>query len=79
MPVEIRELVIKATIGVDWENKTINDSSAKSGCPQLPTPEEIAAFVNEYFRDRNAKSLTFDQRQLSTFLREWLALFPSTP
>ena len=47
MPVEIKELVIKATVALDWENKTITDTGDDIVCLRLPDEKKIALYVNE--------------------------------
>ena len=73
MPVEIRELVIKALVALDWENKTVTETEENIVCLKLPGEKQIAIYVEEYFRQRRAKTLMFDQSQLSAFLLEWQA------
>lgn len=73
MPVEIRELVIKAMVALDWENKTVNETEENIVCLRLPGDKAIAAYVNEYFMLHKAKTLLFDQSKLSAFLIEWQA------
>ena len=57
MPVEIRELVIKAMVALDWENKTVNETEENIVCLRLPGDKAIAAYVNEYFMLHKAKTL----------------------
>jgi hypothetical protein len=71
MPVEIRELTIKATLAVDWENQTVSENKEKIVCLILPTGQDIAAYVERYFKKHKAKTLPFDQSRLSAFLLEW--------
>ena len=73
MPVEIRELVIKAVVALDWDNKTVTETKENIVCLRLPADKDIAAYVNEYFREHNSKTLLFDQSKLSAFLIEWQA------
>lgn len=73
MPVEIKELVIKATVAFDWENKTITDTGEDIVCLQLPAEKKIALYVHEYFNQHKAVSLTFDAGKLTAFLMEWQA------
>ena len=71
MPVEIKELIIKATIAVDWDNQTIKENKENIVCLVLPGREDIETYVEGYFRQHNTKSLRFDQSKLSAFLIEW--------
>jgi len=71
MPVEIRELVIKAVVALDWENKTVNETEENIVCLKLPGDKAIAAYVQEYLSQHKAKALWFDQSKLSAFLMEW--------
>ncbi|MEP7143121.1 MAG: DUF5908 family protein [Ferruginibacter sp.] len=71
MPVEIRELVIKAQVALDWENKTATGAEENIVCLRLPGDKDIATYVKEYFRQHKAKTLLFDQSKLSAFLVEW--------
>ncbi|MEP6926057.1 MAG: DUF5908 family protein [Ginsengibacter sp.] len=71
MPVEIRELIIKATIALDWENQTVQENQENIVCLRLPGKESIATYVEEYFRQHEAKELKFDQSTLTAFLVEW--------
>ncbi len=73
MPVEIKELVIRATVALDWENKTIAQTEENIVCLRLPQPKAIEAYVYEYFQQQKAKTLIFDQSKLSLFLLEWQA------
>ena len=73
MPVEIRELVIKATIALDWENKTVKETEENIVCLKLRDDKDIATYVKEYFNQHKAKTLSFDQSELSAFLLEWQA------
>ena len=73
MPVEIKELVIKATVALDWENKTITDTGDDIVCLRLPDEKKIALYVREYFSQYKAATLTFDESKLSAFLMEWQA------
>ncbi|MEO6733105.1 MAG: hypothetical protein ABIN01_17910 [Ferruginibacter sp.] len=71
MPIEIREVVIKATIALDWENKTVNETNQNIVCLRLPDADSMSAYVKTYFEQRKAKTISFDQSTLSTFLLEW--------
>ena len=73
MPVEIKELIIRATIALDWDNQTIKENKENIVCLILPAREDIERHVEEYFRQHNTKSLRFDQSKLSAFLIEWQA------
>jgi hypothetical protein len=73
MPVEIKELVIKATVALDWENKTITDTGDDIVCLRLPSEKKIALYVHEFFSQHKAETLTFDESKLSAFLVEWQA------
>ena len=73
MPVEIRELVIKALVALDWDHKTVEETKENIVCLRLPAEDDIAAYVREYFRKHNYKTLEFDQSKLSAFLVEWQA------
>ena len=73
MPVEIRELIIKATIALDWDNQTVKENKENIVCLMLPGREDIATYVEGYFRQHNTKTLEFDQSKLSAFLIEWQA------
>ncbi len=75
MPVEIRELVIKAVVAVDWENKTIDESKENIVCAK----EDVAGYVNEYFRKNNSRTLLFDQSKLCDFILEWQASLVTKP
>lgn len=71
MPVEIRELVIKAMVALDWENKTVTEAEQDIVCLRLPDEKAIANYVKQYFEQQKAKTLSFDQSKLSIFLAEW--------
>jgi hypothetical protein len=73
MPVEIRELVIKALVALDWENKTATGTEENIICLKLPGDKQIANYVKQYFRQQKAKTLLFDQSKLAAFLLEWQA------
>lgn len=73
MPVEIRELVIKALVALDWENKTVTETGENIVCLKLPGDKHIGAYVQGYFEQHKAKVLSFDQSKLSAFLSEWQA------
>ena len=73
MPVEIRELIIKASIALDWDNQTVKENKETIVCLRLPGKEDIATYVEGYFRQNNTKALMFDQSTLSAFLIEWQA------
>jgi len=70
MPVEIRELVVKATVAVDWENQTVNIKDDED-CLKLPADKEIVSYVKKYFKKNNAKKLSFTRSALSDFLITW--------
>lgn len=71
MPVEIRELVIKATVAVDWNNQTVTTFNKDEVCIKLPLNKEVVAYVKKYFRKSKTKELLFDESRLSEFLIEW--------
>ena len=71
MPVEIRELVIKAVVALDWDKKTAEETKENIVCLRLPANEDISEYVREYFREHNSKTLLFDQSKLCAFLIEW--------
>ena len=73
MPVEIREVIIKATLALDRENQTVSENKENIVCLILPTGEDMVAYVKRYFKKHKAKTLSFDQSKLSTFLLEWQA------
>jgi Family of unknown function (DUF5908) len=73
MPIEIKELVIKATIALDCENKTATQMSENIICLRLHNEKGIETFVNEYFSRHKAKTLMFDQQKLAAFIMEWQA------
>jgi hypothetical protein len=73
MPIEIRELVIKATVALDWENKTVTEMEENIVCLRLPGDKYIAAYVKQYFKQQRLKALSFDQLKLTAFLVEWQA------
>ena len=73
MPIEIRELVIRATVALDWANQTANQTEGDIVCLKLPDDKKIAAYVKEYFRQQKAKAISFDQAKLTAFLVEWQA------
>jgi hypothetical protein len=73
MPVEIRELVIKATVALDWENKTVTEGEENIVCLRLRDEKAIAMYVKQYFEQQRAKTLSFDQSKLAAFLVEWQA------
>jgi Family of unknown function (DUF5908) len=73
MPIEIKELVIKATIALDCENKTATQVPENIICLRLPNEKGIKTYVNEYFNRHKAKTLMFDQQQLAAFIIEWQA------
>ncbi|MBC7886327.1 MAG: hypothetical protein H7Z13_00450 [Ferruginibacter sp.] len=73
MPVEIRELTIKAMVALDWENKTVKETDENIVCLKLPGDKHIAAYVKEYFRQTRSKTVMFDQSKLAAFLSEWQA------
>jgi hypothetical protein len=71
MPVEIKELVIKATVAIDWENKTVTETGDDIVCLRLPNQKVITNYVSQYFNQERAKTLSFDQATLAVFLAEW--------
>ncbi len=73
MPVEIRELVIKATVALDWENKTVQETNENIVCIKWPGEKAIAVYVEAYFNQYKEKELMFDQSRLRAFLLEWQA------
>lgn len=73
MPVEIREITIKAMVAFDWENKTVKEIEENIVCLKLPGNKVISAYVKEYFKQHKAKTKLFDQSKLSAFLLEWQA------
>ena len=73
MPVEIKELTIKATIAIDWDNQTVKEDKENIVCLRLPNKEDIKTYVNGYFRQHSTKTLVFDQSKLSAFLVKWQA------
>ncbi|MEO8763411.1 MAG: DUF5908 family protein [Ginsengibacter sp.] len=75
MPVEIKELIIKATIAIDWENQTVEENQESTVYMKLPGKEEIKKYVKGYFRQQNSRILEFDQSKLADFLVKWQASF----
>jgi hypothetical protein len=75
MPIEIKELVIKATIALDCENKIATQVPENIICLCLPNEKSIETYVNNYFIRHKAKTLMFDQVQLAAFIMEWQASF----
>ena len=73
MPVEIRELIIKATVAIDWDNQTVQENNDNIVCLKLPGKKEIKKYARGYFKQQNSKTLEFDQSKLSDFLVEWQA------
>lgn len=71
MPIEIRELIIKATVAVDWENQSVTTVKEKKDCPKLPTNKEIDNYVMKYFRKNGSQKIVFDRAALSAFLIKW--------
>jgi Family of unknown function (DUF5908) len=71
MPVEIKELIIKATVAVDWENQTVSTVSEDEVCLKFPVNKEIVSYVKKYFKKNKTKKLLFDKSELSSFLIEW--------
>ena len=71
MPVEIRELVIRATVGLDWENKTVTEKEENIVCLRLRNEKTISSYVKKYFKKQKVKTLLFDQSKLAAFLLEW--------
>jgi hypothetical protein len=71
MPIEIKELIIKATVAVDWENQTVSDVNNKDAFLRLPLNKEIVLYVRSYFRKNKIKKILFDETELSAFLVEW--------
>ncbi|MEJ7671618.1 MAG: hypothetical protein WKF59_02630 [Chitinophagaceae bacterium] len=71
MPVEIRELVIKAIVALDWDSKILEQTKENIVCLRLPSNEVIDAYVKEYFRESKNKTLVFDQSKLSSFTVQW--------
>ena len=71
MPIEIRELVIKATVALDWDNKTVNETQENIVCLRLPSEEQISRYVRDYFMKNESKTLVFDERKLLGFMAEW--------
>jgi len=76
MPVEIKELVIKATVTVDWEKQTITAEKKDEICIKLPVNKEIISYVKKYFRKNKTKKLVFNKSGLSAFLIEWKDSLP---
>ena len=70
MPVEIKELVIKALVAFDCENKTVTAATENIVCLRFPDNKEIAAYVSTYFNQHKAKTMLFDQSKLAAFLVE---------
>ena len=73
MPVEIRELTIKATLALDCDNQTIKENDENIVCLRLPDNEKISKYVEQYFKQNKSRSIEFDQSKLSAFLAEWQA------
>lgn len=73
MPVEIKELVIKALVAFDCENKTITPVAENIVCLTLPDNKQIAVYVSAFFNQHKAKTMSFDQLKLTAFLLEWQA------
>jgi predicted house-cleaning NTP pyrophosphatase (Maf/HAM1 superfamily) len=71
MPLEIKELIIRATVAVDWENKTVSAINDKEVCFKVPPDKEIISYVEKYFRKNKTKKISFDKPELSAFLIEW--------
>ena len=71
MPIEIRELVIKAMVALDWDNKTVNETQENIVCLRLPSEEQISRYVRDYFMKNESKTLEFDERKLLAFMVEW--------
>ncbi len=73
MPVEIRELIIKATVAIDWENKTATETGDNIVCLRLPNAKTIASYVERYFIQQRKETLSFDQASLAAFMAQWQA------
>ena len=73
MPVEIKELVIKALVAFDCENKTVTATNENIVCLTLPDNKQIAGYVGALFNQHKAKTISFDQSKLTAFLIEWQA------
>ena len=73
MPVEIKELVVKALVALDCENKTVTPASDNIVCPTLPDNKEIEVYVSAFFNQQKAKTISFDQSKLIAFLVAWQA------
>ncbi|GEM_PF-3964913 len=71
MPVEIRELIIKASVALDWENKTATETDQNIVCLRLRNEKEMASYVKDYFTQNKARTLSFNQSELAAFLLEW--------
>ena len=73
MPVEVKELVIKALVVFDCENKTVTQAGENIVCLKWPDEKHITNYVSKYFKQRKAGELSFDQPALAAFLLEWQA------
>jgi uncharacterized ubiquitin-like protein YukD len=71
MPVEIKELIIKATVAIDWNNQTLTTVNKDEACIKLPNNKEVVIYVKKYFKINKTKKLLFDESRLSDFLIEW--------
>jgi hypothetical protein len=71
MPIEIKELVIRAAVAVDWENQTVTAINEDESCFKLPVNKEIVSYVKKYFKKKKTKKLLFNRPELSAFLIEW--------
>ena len=71
MPVEIKELIIKATVAIDWNNQTLTTVNKDEGCIKLPGNKEVVTYVKKYFRKNKTKKLLFDVSRLAEFIIEW--------
>ena len=73
MPVEIRELIIKATVALDWENKTVQETNENIVCIKWPGEKAITVYVEDYFNQQKERELMFDESKLREFLLDWQA------
>ena len=71
MPLEIKELTVKATLAVDWDNQTVSVVNGDDACLKFPVNKEIVSYVKKYFKKKKTKKLLFNRSELSAFLIEW--------